>query len=469
MTEEFYPLEKYIVINVSDDKLTAYLQFSQTNDKFTCTLQQLEEFLKSNGVIHGVHFDKCSEVVKEPKRFFFDKTLIASGDKPVEGEDGYIEYTYQLDNKNKAPAEMDDGTVDYKQVINLNNVRKGELIAKKVEPTEGLPGRAVTGEVIYGKKGKTINFKIGKNVVVDAEKMNLYSAIDGLVTKTDRSKINVFPIYEVNGDVDYNIGNIDFVGTVVIRGNVLTGFSIKAVGDIRVIGGVEGAELIADGSIEITAGILGHNKGMIKAGKNIKSAFIQEGNVEAGENITVTQSIMHSHIRAGKDVICQGSKGLIVGGLVQAGEKVIARTVGNTMSTATVIEVGVLPHLRNELIDLRQKIKLDKENSEKTEKALSLLDQLASAGKLSPDKMELRSKLGNTKRQAALNLQEMKERILEIEKSLENTDSARVDVKSNIYGGTKIVIGRYTKYIKDTIQRSSFSISDGDIVMSSNL
>ena len=46
----------------------------------------------------------------------------------------------------------------------------------------------------------------------------MYAAIDGLVTKTDKDKLNVFPVYEVNGDVDYNIGNIDFVGTVVIRG-----------------------------------------------------------------------------------------------------------------------------------------------------------------------------------------------------------------------------------------------------------
>ena len=71
----------------------------------------------------------------------------------------------------------------------------------------------------------------------------MYAAIDGLVTKTEKEKLNVFPVYEVNGDVDYNIGNIDFVGTVVIRGNILTGFRVKASGDIRVTGGIEGAEV----------------------------------------------------------------------------------------------------------------------------------------------------------------------------------------------------------------------------------
>ena len=80
-----------------------------------------------------------------------------------------------------------------------------------------------------------------ENVVCNAEMTIMYAAIDGLFTLTGGETINVFPIYEVNGDVDYHTGNIDFVGTVVIRGNVLTGFRIRAAGDIRIVGGVEGA------------------------------------------------------------------------------------------------------------------------------------------------------------------------------------------------------------------------------------
>src|SRR5690606_11919860 len=108
--------------------------------------------------------------------------------------------------------------------------------------------------------------------------------------------------------------------------------------------------------------------------------------------------------------------GLIVGGVVQAGEQVVARTIGNTMSTATVIEVGVLPHLRNELIELRNNMKVEIDNLNKTEKALVILDQLASVGKLDTEKMQMRSKLNNTKKQTAEEIEMMKDRILEIEK-----------------------------------------------------
>lgn len=455
-------LEQHIAIQITDDKLTAYLQFMQANKDLNFTLDQLEALLKSNGVVHGILYDKCASIAKNPQQFFYDKTIVAVGDQPKLGEDGKIEYFFQKDADSRTPMELTDGTVDLKQVMNLNNVKKGDLLAARTEPKEGLPGRAVTGEVLPAKKGRTMHFRVGKNVTMNEEKTKLFADIDGLVSLTD-NKINVFPIYEVNGDVDYAIGNIDFVGTVLVRGNVLNGFQVKAKGDIRVIGGVEGAELYADGTIEISAGVLGFNKGYIKAGKDVKSSFIQDANVEAGNNVLVTQSIMHSNIRAGENVICEG-KGLIVGGKIQAGGMVSARTIGNTMSTATVIEVGVLPHLRNELQQLREDLKVLNGNLLKTEQALKLLDQLAAHGQLDDAKAAMRARLTTTRKQSALQLTEMKERILEIEKSLEQTDNAKVEVKGSIYGGTKIVIGRNSRFIKDTLKRVTFISADGDIV-----
>lgn len=465
MSNTSMPIDYYVNISLSDDKLIAYLQFTNVDDNFSCTIGQLEDIMKTFLIHHGVQYDILAKITQDPKPFFFQKVVIAVGDSPVDGENGYIHYLYDLNNEDKKPTEMEDGKVDYKETSSLANVRKGQLIAQRFPAKEGIPGKAVTGESIFSKKGKEARFKIGKNVVADAEQNALYAAIDGMVVKTDRDKMNVFPVYEVNGDVDYKTGNIDFVGNVVIRGNVLTGFKVKAQGDIRVIGGVEGAELESGGSIEITAGILGHNKGFIRAGKNVKSSFIQDANVEASEDVLVSQSIMHSQIRAGRDVICKGSKGLIVGGTIQAGEKVVARTIGNTMSTPTAIEVGVLPELRNELLQLRNQMKIQLDNLDKTDKALTLLDQLAAAGQLSPDKLAMRIKLQHTKKQGVEELNAMKERTLEIEKSLENTDLAKVEVHTTIYGGSKIVIGRYTRFIKDATSRVYFKYLEGDVAM----
>ncbi|MCD1257793.1 DUF342 domain-containing protein [Paenibacillus athensensis] len=466
MNERSMPLDYYITISLSDDKLTAFLLISNADESFTVRFDQLEDLLRANQIVHGVDTAQLALIAADPKPYFYQKIVIATGTRPIDGQNGYIRYVYDLENDTKKPLELEDGTVNYKEVISLNNVKKGQLIGQRFLATEGTPGRAVTGEVLYAKSGKEARFKIGKNVITDPEQMAMYAAMDGMVVKTDRDKVNVFPVYEINGNVDYNIGNIDFIGTVVVRGNVLPGFKIRASGDIRVTGGVEAAELEAEGSIEISAGIVGQNKAHVKAGKNVKSSFIQDAVVEAGEEITVSQSIMHSTIRAGRAVNCKGTKGLIVGGTVQAGERVTARTIGNAMATTTSIEVGVAPELRNEMIQLRGQLKLNMENLEKTDKALALLDQLAAIGQLGADKVAMRIKLNHTRKQTFEEQSAIKDRILEIEKSLEETERAKVEVISAIYGGAKIVIGRYTKFIKDQTSRMTFYLSEGDIAMS---
>jgi uncharacterized protein (DUF342 family) len=465
MNERSMPLDYYVTISTSDDKLTAYLLISNTDDSFSVRIGELEELLRSHFIMHGIDRKQLVQIASDPKPYFFQKVTIARGTSAIDGLNGSIKYIYDLDYEDKRPLELEDGKVDYKQVLSLHNVKKGQLIGQRILATEGHPGRAVTGEVLIAKSGKEARFKIGKNVIMDADRMAIYSAIDGMIVKTDRDKVNVFPIYEINGNVDYRVGHIDFIGTVVVRGNVLPGFKIRASGDIRVLGGVEAAELEADGSIEISAGIVGQNKARVKAGRNVKSSFIQDATVEASEDITVSQSIMHSTIRAGRAVNCNGSKGLIVGGTIQAGERVISRTIGNSMATVTVVEVGVLPELRNELIHLRGQLKVLSENSDKSDKALSLLDQLAAAGQLSPDKVAMRIKLTHTKKQVLEELAAIRERILEIEKSLEDSENAKVQVISTIYGGAKVVIGRYTKFIKDPVSRLTFQLSDGDISM----
>jgi uncharacterized protein (DUF342 family) len=458
------PLNQLVTIEITEDKLTARLRFVQDDADFQCTVGDLEELLKQSGIKFGIQFNVLSAIAAETRKYVYNQVTVATGVPATEGESGAIKILLNIQNEKK-PSISEGGVVDYKEVINLNNVRKGQLIAERIPAMDGKDGRAVTGEIIAGKKGKEARFKTGKNVVIDQEQLRMYAAIDGLITKTDKEKINVFPVYEVNGDVDYNIGNIDFVGTVVIRGNVLTGFRVKAAGDIRVVGGVEGAELIAEGSIDISAGILGFNKGLVKARVNVKCSFIQDANVEAGNEVLVSQSIMHSSVRAGKNVICQGSKGLIVGGTIQAGEQVRARVIGNSTSTATVLEVGVLPELRNELVELRAKIKEYMENSDKTNKALQLLDQLAVAGQLNPEKVLMRNRLTTSKKQSIEGINEIKDRILEIEKSLEDTTTSKVEVAGTIFGGSKIVIGRYTRFIKDATQHVSFQMIEGEIAM----
>jgi uncharacterized protein (DUF342 family) len=461
-------LESSVAFSMSEDKMSAYLQVMEADDHNPFTVEGLRQLLNAYGVVFGIRTDALEKMAASPKSFGSTGLEVAQGRPPRNGEDGKIRLLIETEHDESGPARLDDGKVDYREIRRLNSVSKGQLIAERLPAADGLPGMNVAGEVIAARDGKEARFPIGQNVVADPERSRLYAVIDGLFVKTERNKFNVFPIYEINGNVDYKTGNIDFIGTVIVRGNVLGGFRVKAAGDIRVVGGVEGAELTADGSIEITGGIMAGNKGLVKAGRHIKCSFIQEGNLAAGEDVVVNQSIMHSQVRAGRSVICGGAKGLIVGGLIQAGEKIEARIIGNTMSTPTVLEAGFAPELRNEWTLLRQSVRTISENCEKSDKALLLLDNMAAAGTLTKEKQELRSKLALTKKLAVQKLNEAKERIWEIEAALDLIDHAQVNVTGTVYAGSKIVIGRYTRFMKDSTTRVSFRCSDGDISLTSH-
>lgn len=74
-------------------------------------------------------------------------------------------------------------------------------------------------------------------------------------------------------------------------------------------------------------------------------------------------------------------------------------------------------------------------------------------------------KLNATKQAHMRDEKRIKERVLEIERMLEDTTRARVEVVKTIYGGSKIVIGRYTRFVKDPTERVVFQYMDGDITL----
>ncbi|WP_162142459.1 DUF342 domain-containing protein [Aneurinibacillus terranovensis] len=458
------PLSEMIVVTISKDKLEATLDLFLDRENITMTAEELMDILREKKVTFGIEEAVVKDIAHNPHSYMGQPVVVARGKAPVAGENGRIEYTFEQIHTNK-PKEREDGTVDFYNVLTLMNINKGQMLAKKILPTKGEPGMAVTGDEIKAKDGREVHFSIGKNVLLDQEKMHAYAAIDGQISITEKNKMNVFSVYEVKGDVDFSVGNIDFVGNVVIRGNIQPGFVIKAGGDIRVMGSVESATLIAGGSIEITGGIIGHHKGYVQAGVDLKTAFIQEGIASAEQDVIVSQTIMRSDVRAGRDIICKATKGLIVGGSVQAGERVIAKIVGNSSNTMTTIEVGVKPQLREEQEKLRNEIRESKKEIEKAEISLAYLDQmLAQLGKLPADKQNLRIKFLNSKLIAEKKIETSEDRLKEIEHLLNGPENARIECSGIMYSGTKLVIGRAVRFIKENCSRMYFRLGeDGEI------
>lgn len=453
----------YIDFSISEDKMIAEMIYSiypiDTLQKSDFLL-----FLNRHNVTYGIEEQLLDEVCQHPAKFTGKILSVARGTLPENGKDACITWNFEYVTSHENKADTDDQAIDFKELKNVINVKTGELLATKTPFTEGRPGTTVLGQKIEARNGRNIPIKIGKNVVLDETGLKAYAAIDGQVSFTENEKINVFPVYEVKGDVDYSVGNIDFVGSVVIRGNVLAGFTVRAGGDIRILGEVEGADLEAQGNIEIRAGVFGQGKGSIKAGHNLVANYINQANVHAKNDIIVG-SIMHSSVKSDHKIICRRNKGLIVGGRIQAGELIDVNVIGNVGQTPTVLEVGISPDLINEYAAIKEKIVQLESDLDKANKALAVLNRqlVEQRGSLPPDKMALRNNLSAAVITIEKGLPELQHRKVEIEESLEMISQARINVQSIAFPGTKLVFGKYVRYLKNEYSRMTFYLQEGEI------
>ncbi|ASS75625.1 hypothetical protein CIG75_11915 [Tumebacillus algifaecis] len=448
--------------------LTAYLTLSETllqEQNFPhLTYNGLVEFLRHNGVTFGIDMVSCQQIVMNPRGYIGFKQKVAVGKAPINGENAVIEIL--LEDITHVPRELEDGRVDFFDLGVVRTVHKGQILAKKKLPTEGVQGVGVNGAPIMAKPGRDYRLPHGKNTVISENGLELIADKDGHVSYTPRDvKIHVFDVFEVNSDIDFSVGNIDFLGTVRIRGNVLPGFRIVAAGDIEVAGNVESAVLEAGGDIIIRGGVQARGKGMIKAGGSVRARFMQGAIVEAGVDVIVRDSIMHCTISAGRSINMQAQKAVIVGGLVRAGEEVRTRTLGSPMATPTEVEVGVHPQLRTEMQGLHQRMKDLHQNMDKSKKALTLLDNMAGIGnQLPPDKAALRQNLSATYQHYLREEEELMYRRSEIEAILLDTKRAKVYCLDVLYGGVKLTLGTQVAYMRDTRTGPVvFGITDGEL------
>lgn len=108
----------------------------------------------------------------------------------------------------------------------VKNIKSGDIISKKIPATRGTPGMDVYGNIVEARDGKDKFFFKGKNVKESEDGQELLSAIDGRVAYVNQM-INVYPVLEIEGDIDLSVGNIDFVGTVFIKEKYQKGFRLR--------------------------------------------------------------------------------------------------------------------------------------------------------------------------------------------------------------------------------------------------
>lgn len=444
---------------VSQDKMMAFVILTPPEANGNPpTLESIVQALYSKGVVFGMNEAKIRELVAHP--IYNQQIQVAEGIPAENGKNGEVRYLFDI-KKDHKPVIMEDGTVNYKDMNLVESITKGQKLAELIPPIMGKSGRNLVGAELKALDGRPANIPRGKNVVLSPDGQELYANIDGQLMYVD-GKINVFPSYEVMANVDNSTGNIKFIGNVVVRGNVLSGFEIEAGGNIEVDGVVEGAVLRSGGDIILKRGMHGNGKGILISGRDVVSKYIESATVEARNDIKA-EAIMHCDIKCGNKLELGGKKGLLVGGTVRVGKMVELKYLGSQMSTATVLEVGIDPHLRERLKFLKSDIINMEDGLLKANQAITLLNKLKLSGDLTMEKREILAKSTRARFFYENKLKEYKKEIAEIEEMLQQRANGRIRVLGSVFPGVRVAIGNSMLYIKEEAQYCSLYSDGADI------
>ena len=453
-------------IEISQDEMQAFVRMvpPKTGGR-TLEEDQIIEALAQRNIVQGVNKAEITRLLDD--EIFHQPVEVAKGEFPVNGEDARIDYKFRTSTDDIVLTEDEKtGKMDYHNLNLVENVVVGQVLAILVPALPAKHGRTVTGKKLEAKPGKEIPLPIGKNCKAIENNTKIVSEINGQV-QLIKGLINVDPIYEVQGNVGLATGNIVFLGSVLVRGNVDDTLTIKAAGNIDIRGSVGNSKLEAEGDIYLRQGCAGKDGAEIIAGHDIYAKFVEHAKLLKAENdVIITEGLMHSHVRAGKRVICNGKRAQIVGGDVLAGEEVNAKTIGSPSYTETMIEVGIDPKSREEMTtltveraDLREKLK------EVSLNVNTLAEQKKSLrGKIQPEKEELLINLSQQRAEMSRRLNEIEERIVQIKSYLDVLEEkGKIAVQKICYPKVKIMVKNAGLEVKDEFSYVTFVQEGGNI------
>lgn len=436
-----------VKIRITDNELQAYLNLPRPANRGDYSVDVLTELLMKVGIKEGIDVVALRKMIDE--EIYYEDTLVAQGIEPVQGTDGYFTFEFD-DTKEKKPKILEDGSVDYWNVNVIEMVKDGDVIATYTHPVQGTNGKTITGKPLIVHRGKELPPLKGKGFYRSEDGLTYKATVTGKVEHFE-NRVVISNVYEVSGDADVGVGNIDFIGDVVVHGAVRNGVCITAGGTITIDGIVEAAQLSAKDDIIIRSGMLGGSRAKIETRGNVYAKFLEFSNVYAEGNIEA-ESFLNCEIFCAGQLILKGKKGCIIGGTVHAIEGIDAAVIGNAVGIPTIVKAGVNIEIMRQVSQLKDQIKekeeiLDKVEHEIAQSAKVVEKEKKAFEKEKPEENKKVELLREKIKESAL-LNSMRMEYNHMGNMLERGKNAGIRIQKDIYPGVVMMIGDNQKVVQ---------------------
>lgn len=448
-------------VTVSDNKLHAFLDLrAPAVDEPPLTRAELDRALHAAGVVHGLLPDRIEAAWQAYQtRGTLPKPIrVADGTPPRPGRDAGVEFTIDVAAHVSSEADAAD-RVDYRERGIVHNVNAGDEVGIWHPAAPGTPGTGVDGSLLPAPTGRDAPLQLGENVETEPGQdgaVRLLTAIDGAVRVGPGGEVSVVDLIEVDGDVDFHVGNIDANGSVLIKGTVREGFRVTAKHDVTVQGSIEDAIVEAGETVLVKQGIIGRKSGHVRAGRHVSANYAQHATIWCGGDVVIRDSDTNSAIECRGSLVATEGYGKLMGGRYVAGAGVHVRTLGSDFGAPTRVIVGEDPGAARELVALDSRLAELTEQEQRIRDAFSRTAMQRLQEEMDEQRARTVQRLIHLRREIAAAIETVQKRWAEVHEIAQGNPAATVDVLDRVYYGVDVQIAGVRYHTDEIFDRVRF-------------
>lgn len=201
---------------------------------------------------------------------------------------------------------------------------------------------------------------------------------------------------------------------------------------------------------------MGASRASITSRGNISAKFFEYTRVHANGSIQA-DVFLNCKVSSGKSIVLDGKKASIIGGDIWAIERIAVHTLGSDGEVKTKVRIGNDEAVKRRISILRSKIEVERENLQKIEDGLKMLQDVKS----DPRRTELlRVKI----RDSALLADDTAE-LEKLENQVERARGGNIMVQGKVYPGVCVEMDELRVNVKEEQERLEFVKNMDKIVM----
>lgn len=322
-------LSKNIKVDISKDKMEAYISFEYKNavkinikdsnpmenlvidvyeEEMDCrgllSKEEIEQLLKEANVIYGVKEEAIEEITKAQNG---GRVLVAEGLKPIDDIDEKIEFVFNKEDVSIGEYEK----IDYKNINKINGVEATAIIGKVIKGEDSKFGINVFGQEVKPKKNKRKIIRCGNgcNILDD----NIIAEISGQVS---------YKLAIKDGDKNSQVSK--FIKEKLLP---MSRTNINSIKELRnfVISLLEEIQYLEEYMANMSS---------------ITLSYCQEASIQSSGDILINGKGLYStDMYAVRSIKFLNKQSVCRGGVLKAGEFINASVVGSEAGAHNVLEV----------------------------------------------------------------------------------------------------------------------------------